>query len=101
VTVFAWSLANSCVCVVTETIFSWPGIGKLDHRLDTSLDRPVMVAYLILVALLFVLINLIVDLVYALLTHACRRGAHMKHAVRRFLERVSREPDRGSRRSSS
>jgi len=53
--------------VVTETIFSWPGIGKLIIDSIMSLDRPVMVAYLMLAALLFVLINLIVDIAYAVL----------------------------------
>jgi len=50
--------------VVTETVFNWPGMGKLIIDSITVLDRPVMVAYLILVVFLFVLINLVVDLVY-------------------------------------
>jgi peptide/nickel transport system permease protein len=53
--------------VVTETIFSWPGIGKLIIDSIQTLDRPVMVAYLMLVAFLFIVINLIVDLSYAAL----------------------------------
>jgi dipeptide transport system permease protein len=53
--------------VLTETIFSWPGIGKLIIDSIQTLDRPVMVAYLMLVALLFIVINLIVDLSYAAL----------------------------------
>jgi peptide/nickel transport system permease protein len=52
---------------VTETIFSWPGAGKLIIDSIQALDRPVMVGYLMLVALLFTTINLVVDLVYALL----------------------------------
>jgi peptide/nickel transport system permease protein len=51
--------------VVTETIFSWPGIGKLIIDSISVLDRPVMVAYLMLVALLFILINFLVDIAYA------------------------------------
>ena len=60
--------------VVTETIFSWPGVGKLIIDSIAQLDRPVMVAYLILIAVLFVTINLAVDLVYALLDPRLRRG---------------------------
>ena len=47
--------------------FSWPGVGKLFIDSIQSLDRPVMLGYLMLVALLFTAINLAVDLVYALL----------------------------------
>jgi peptide/nickel transport system permease protein len=53
--------------VVTETIFSWPGAGKLIIDSIQALDRPVMVGYLMLVALLFTTINLVADLLYALL----------------------------------
>src|SRR5688572_15812788 len=53
--------------VVTETIFAWPGMGKLLIESIYRLDRPVIVAYLIVVVLMFVLINLIVDLLYTLL----------------------------------
>jgi peptide/nickel transport system permease protein len=68
VTVFGLELGSTLAfAVVTETIFSWPGIGKLIIDSITSLDRPVMVAYLMLVAFLFILINLAVDLSYAAL----------------------------------
>ena len=50
--------------IVTESVFAWPGMGKLIIDSITVLDRPVMVAYLILVVLLFVVINFIIDLVY-------------------------------------
>jgi peptide/nickel transport system permease protein len=53
--------------VVTETIFAWPGMGKLLISSIQSLDRPVIVAYLIIVTLMFVVINLIVDIIYSLL----------------------------------
>lgn len=52
---------------VTETVFSWPGIGKLLLDSIHNADRPVVVAYLILITLLFVLINFVVDVLYALL----------------------------------
>ncbi|MCR9212278.1 MAG: ABC transporter permease [Proteobacteria bacterium] len=68
VTVFGLELGTTLAfAVVTETIFSWPGLGKLIIDSITNLDRPVMVAYLILVALLFVTINLVIDLTYRLL----------------------------------
>lgn len=65
VTVFGIELgATLAFAMVTETIFSWPGAGKLIIDSIAALDRPVMVAYLILTACLFVLINLIVDIVF-------------------------------------
>jgi len=68
VTVFGLEFGSTLAfAVVTETIFSWPGIGKLIIDSITTLDRPVMVAYLMLVAFLFILINLAVDLSYAAL----------------------------------
>ncbi len=76
ITVFGLELGSTLAfAVVTETIFSWPGIGKLIIDSITVLDRPVMVAYLILTALLFVLINLTVDLVFALIDPRIRAGA--------------------------
>jgi peptide/nickel transport system permease protein len=68
VTVFGLELSSTLAfAVVTETIFSWPGIGKLIIDSISSLDRPVMVAYLMLVAFLFIMINFAVDLAYAAL----------------------------------
>jgi peptide/nickel transport system permease protein len=65
VTVFGLELGSTLAfAVVTETVFNWPGMGKLIIDSITVLDRPVMVAYLILVVFLFVMINLVVDLVY-------------------------------------
>lgn len=76
VTVFGLELGSTLAfAVVTETIFSWPGVGRLIIESITVLDRPVMVAYLVLVALLFILINLAVDLVYALIDPRLRRAA--------------------------
>ena len=66
VTVFGLELSSTLAfAVVTETIFSWPGIGKLIIDSIASLDRPVMVAYLMLVAFLFIMINFLVDIAYA------------------------------------
>ena len=68
VTVFGLEFGSTLAfAVVTETIFSWPGVGKLIIDSISSLDRPVMVAYLMLVAFLFIVINLLVDIAYAAL----------------------------------
>lgn len=68
VTVFGLEFGSTLAfAVVTETIFSWPGVGKLIIDSIASLDRPVMVAYLMLVALLFITINLSVDIAYVAL----------------------------------
>ena len=53
--------------VVTETIFAWPGMGKLLIEAIQTLDRPIVVAYLMLIVFVFVIINLLVDLIYAML----------------------------------
>ncbi|ENO87088.1 ABC transporter permease [Thauera linaloolentis] len=53
--------------VVTESIFAWPGIGKLLLDSITQLDRPVVVAYLLLIVFIYTLISLAVDLIYAAL----------------------------------
>ena len=53
--------------VVTETVFSWPGMGKLIIDALHNLDRPVVVAYLMIIVLIFVVINLVVDVLYSIL----------------------------------
>ncbi len=53
--------------VVTESVFAWPGMGKLIIDSINRLDRPVIVAYLMVTVFIIVLLNLIVDLVYLLL----------------------------------
>jgi peptide/nickel transport system permease protein len=53
--------------VVTETVFSWPGMGKLIIDSINLLDRPIIVAYLMMTVLMFVVINLLVDLTYSLI----------------------------------
>jgi peptide/nickel transport system permease protein len=61
--------------VVTETIFAWPGMGKLLIDSIQQLDRPVIVAYLIIIVLIFVTLNLIVDILYSVLDPRVRLGA--------------------------
>jgi peptide/nickel transport system permease protein len=53
--------------VVTETVFAWPGMGKLLIDSIYRLDRPVIVAYLMVIVVTFVFINLVVDIIYSLL----------------------------------
>jgi len=50
--------------IITETVFQWPGMGLLFVQAIGMVDIPVMAAYLVLVSFLFVLINLVVDLLY-------------------------------------
>ncbi|MGH1427892.1 MAG: ABC transporter permease [Arenicella sp.] len=60
--------------VITETIFSWPGMGKLLIESIVQLDRPVIVAYLLLVTFIFIVINLLVDVLYSALDPRVRLG---------------------------
>ena len=66
--------------IITETVFSWPGMGSLFIQAVQFPDVPVMAAYLCLIALVFVTINLAVDLLYAVVdprlrVHGSSRGA--------------------------
>ena len=60
--------------VVTESVFAWPGMGKLIIDSIQRLDRPVIVAYLMIIVLVFVVINLVVDVLYSLLDPRVRLG---------------------------
>jgi peptide/nickel transport system permease protein len=53
--------------IVTETIFAWPGMGKLVIDSIFQLDRPIVVAYLLVVVCMYIIINLVVDILYSLL----------------------------------
>ncbi len=53
--------------VVTETIFAWPGMGKLLIEAIQTLDRPIIVAYLMMIVVVFIVINLVVDILYSVL----------------------------------
>ncbi len=52
--------------IVTETVFAWPGIGRLVVSSIGLLDRPVIVAYMLVIVTLFIVINLAVDIIYSL-----------------------------------
>ncbi|WP_029031025.1 ABC transporter permease [Salinarimonas rosea] len=60
--------------VITESIFAWPGMGKLIIDSINNLDRPVVAAYLLVVTFLFIVINLVVDVLYSLLDPRVRLG---------------------------
>jgi peptide/nickel transport system permease protein len=59
---------------ITETVFAWPGMGKLLIDSIYQLDRPLVVSYIMLATLLFVTVNLLVDLAYAALDPRVRLG---------------------------
>jgi len=60
--------------IITETVFQWPGMGLLFIQAVTFADIPVMAAYLCLIALIFVVINLVVDLLYFAVDPRLRLG---------------------------
>jgi peptide/nickel transport system permease protein len=67
-TVIGIELGNQIAfAVVTETVFAWPGMGKLLIDSIQLLDRPVVVAYLIVMVFTFIVLNLIVDILYSIL----------------------------------
>ncbi|MDT7517375.1 ABC transporter permease [Rhodoferax sp. TBRC 17660] len=65
--------------IITETVFQWPGMGLLFIQAVTFADIPVMAAYLCLIALIFVVINLIVDLLYFAVDPRLRAGKSSGH----------------------
>jgi peptide/nickel transport system permease protein len=68
VTVVGLELGSTIAfAVVTESVFAWPGMGKLIIDSINVLDRPVIVAYLMMIVLLFITINLLVDVAYTML----------------------------------
>lgn len=75
ITVLGLELGNVIAfAVVTETVFAWPGIGKLLIDSISNLDRPVVVAYLLLTVTMFIMINFIVDILYSILDPRVRLG---------------------------
>jgi len=68
VTVIGLELGSTIAfAVVTESIFAWPGMGKLIIDSIQRLDRPVIVAYLCIIVFMFIIINLVVDILYSVL----------------------------------
>ena len=98
--------------IVTESVFAWPGMGKLLIDSINLLDRPIIVAYLLVIVLMFIVINLVVDVLYSALDPRVRLtetqelmqvGADAAAAHRRRFRRQSGRCVRpgGARRSSS
>lgn len=68
VTIFGLQLGELIAfTTITETIYAWPGMGKLLIDAINNLDRPIVSAYLLFVAVLFVVINFVVDILYTLI----------------------------------
>jgi peptide/nickel transport system permease protein len=61
--------------IITETVFQWPGMGLLFVQAVQNVDIPIMAAYLLVVSLMFVTINLVVDLLYSAVDPRLRAGA--------------------------
>jgi peptide/nickel transport system permease protein/oligopeptide transport system permease protein len=61
--------------IVTETVFNWPGLGALFVKSVEVVDIPVMAAYLMFVGLVFVVVNLVVDIIYFLIDPRLKTGA--------------------------
>ena len=80
--------------MVTETIFAWPGMGKLLIDSIIRLDRPVVVAYLMVVVMLFIVINLVVDILYSVLDPRVRLGRRSRRDGRCATVRREREAAR-------
>jgi peptide/nickel transport system permease protein len=62
--------------IITETVFAWPGMGQLFLQSVQNVDIPVMAAYLLFIAFLFVIINLVVDLLYVAVDPRLRASIH-------------------------
>ena len=60
--------------IITETVFQWPGMGLLFLQAVQNVDIPIMSAYLLMIAFLFVVINLIVDMLYVVVDPRIRIG---------------------------
>jgi peptide/nickel transport system permease protein len=75
VTVLGLELGNVIAfAVVTETVFAWPGMGKLIIDSIEVLDRPIIVAYLLITVTMFIVINFVVDVLYSVLDPRVRLG---------------------------
>jgi peptide/nickel transport system permease protein len=62
--------------IITETVFQWPGMGLLFVQAVQNVDIPIMAAYLLIVSLIFVTINLIVDILYTVVDPRLRATIH-------------------------
>jgi peptide/nickel transport system permease protein len=67
--------------IITESVFSWPGIGNMFLMAIQNVDIPVMAAYLIFVGLIFVIVNLIVDMLYFMVDPRLKAGINVARKV--------------------
>lgn len=75
VTILGMSLGSLIAfATVTESVFAWPGVGKLLLDSIAVLDRPVIVAYIMMTVFIFIFLNLIVDILYSVLDPRIRLG---------------------------
>ena len=67
--------------IITESIFAWPGTGKLLIDSINQLDRPVIVAYLLVIVTVFIVVNLLVDVAYSVLDPRVRLSESQQHEL--------------------
>ena len=72
----AFTIIYTLITVVVELVFAWPGMGQLFLQSIQNADIPIMAAYLLMIATLFVVINLIVDLIYVAVDPRLRTHLH-------------------------
>ena len=65
--------------IITETVFQWPGMGLLFVQAIQNVDIPIMAAYLLTVSLIFVTINLVVDILYTVVDPRLRSTISRAH----------------------
>ncbi|MBV8103048.1 MAG: ABC transporter permease [Hyphomicrobiales bacterium] len=65
--------------IITETVFAWPGMGQLFLQSIQNVDIPIMAAYLLFIAFMFVTINLVVDILYVSVDPRLRASLHGMH----------------------
>ena len=78
--------------IVTESVFAWPGMGKLLIDSINLLDRPVIVAYLLVIVTFFIVINLLVDVLYSALDPRVRLTEAGSMSERRWRRRFWSAP---------
>ena len=62
--------------IITESVFQWPGMGRLFLQSIQEVDLPVMSAYLVMISFLFVVLNLVVDILYYVVDPRLRVEGH-------------------------
>ena len=73
--------------IITETVFQWPGMGLLFVQAIQNVDIPIMAAYLLMISLIFVTINLVVDILYTVVDPR-QRGRRVGQRAREALDKI-------------